>query len=110
MGEAEKKKQAQIQERIVQTKTCSRCGLEKPKDIFSGRSVECNQCKASTYVTCGCGCKRKMREERFEIYAVREEDLHNKGIGVYFVNQEHHDRHWNITRDSKGYVSETTCK
>ena len=109
MSEFEKKIQAAIQEKKKPTtKTCTKCGLDKPFDEFSRDGTckngepkyhaQCKICMSNNYVRChNCG-KRKAEPEM--LYYVRV-DLPSKkfeGLGLYMCDQECADWKWGIKR------------
>jgi len=79
----------------AKTKTCAKCGLNKPLSEFSAKNKRCKVCQANYYVTCG-GCKIKKLEDKMKIY--------DKYPDRYFCNERCRNRFYGIKRDLAGYI------
>ncbi len=86
----------------VKTKECNMCGLFKPLSDYSfdGRKLRpnCKVCNANRYVTCHCGCGRKLLESNMDIY--------DCATNAYFYSQPHKDKKDGVKRDVNGFIRE----
>ena len=80
----------------IKTKECPKCERMFPVKDFTKGQTNCNECVANRYVTCRCGCGRKLLEINMGIF--------DCDTNKYFYSQPHKDRHDGVKRDRQGFV------
>jgi len=79
----------------AKTKTCAKCGLDKPLTEFSPGNKRCKVCQVNYYVTCG-GCKKKQLETKMTIF--------DCAVKRYFCFEKCRNIFYGIKRDAAGYI------